>query len=222
MTALPSRRGLDIRYTSLGVDQFGSKVKVFLSYRLACDALVVNTTLHPDIATLGALVGTWTGQGHGEYPTITSFDYEETVTFAHMGKPFLSYLQRTSSVPDGHPLHIEVGYLRMPSPGIVEMIVSQPTGIAEVDEGTITAADSTSAEPSTSADPSTGPAATIGSTLVLDLHSASVATSTSAKPVTQVTRRIVIDGDVMHYELKMAAMGLDLTHHLSATLHKVE
>src|SRR5436190_257570 len=52
-------------------------------------------SLHPDIEPLALLLGTWSGRGRGEYLAIEPPGYEETVTFAQLGKAFLFYQQRT-------------------------------------------------------------------------------------------------------------------------------
>ena len=94
--------------------------------------------LHPALAAVAGLLGTWRGEGHGEYPTISSFDYTEEVAFSHAGKPFLQYLQRTWS-PAGVPMHTETGFLRVIEGQRVEFILAQPTGQTELAEGQLEA-----------------------------------------------------------------------------------
>ena len=64
------------------------------------------------------------GSGHGEYPTIVSFDYDEEITFSHVGKPFVSYVQRTTLAATGLPAHAETGYLRAVGDDAYEFVIS--------------------------------------------------------------------------------------------------
>ena len=155
--------------------------------------------VHHDIAPLAFLLGTWSGRGRGDYPTIEAFEYDETVTFAQAGKPFLAYMQRTSRPSDGFPLHAEAGYWRLTPSGRVELVVAHPSGIAEVAEGTFEAS------------PGGG---------TIELCSTSVTTTGTAKEVTAIERRFVVEGDVLTYTLRMAAVGQPLTHHLEARLER--
>jgi hypothetical protein len=157
--------------------------------------------LHPGVEVLAPLLGTWSGRGAGEYPTIEPFGYLEEVTFGHVGKPFLVYGQRTKADDDGRPLHAETGYLRVPSPGHVEWVLAHPTGITEIEEGTL------------SVD---------GSTLTMEMMATAIGLTESAKHVTALRRSLRVDGDELTYTVRMGAVGHPLQHHLAATLHRTQ
>lgn len=152
--------------------------------------------LNPEVEPIAFLLGTWHGVGKGSYPTIEPFSYIEEVRFRHNGKPFLIYEQSTRHPEKGFPMHAEVGYWRPQADGRIEIVLVHPTGITEIQEGTID-----------------------GTTI--DVATTSVSKTRTAKDVNALQRTFTVDGDVLRYEVRMKAVGVPLTHHLAAELKRV-
>ena len=158
--------------------------------------------LHPACEPLNLLIGTWQGEGHGDYPTIDPFDYLEEVTFGHIGKPFLTYSQKTRHRDTNQPLHAEFGYWRPMTDGTLEVILAHPTGIAETTEGTLSLSEN--------------------GKLLIKLTTTHIGLTATAKEVTQVARTITATPETLHYTLDMAAVDHPLQRHLEATLIKTD
>ena len=172
---------------------------------------------HPAVDHLAPLLGTWRGGGRGDYPTIEAFDYTEEVTICHVGKPFLAYSQRTRGA-DGAPLHAETGYLRPAGERGLELLVVHPSGIAEVLVGEVTVTHYgllLVLHAGADGEAGAGPENRVG-------PAGGVFLAPTAKQVDATERRISVDGDTMHYEVHMAAVGEPLTPHLEATLHRTD
>jgi hypothetical protein len=151
--------------------------------------------LHPDVAGLSFLLGTWRGRGAGSWPGADAFTYGEEMTFEHVGDPFLLYSQRSWDLDDDAPIHFERGFLRPASPGRVELVLAHPLGIAEVAEGTVDGG-------------------------VLEIASTAVALTATGSPVTELRRRIEVRGDDLTVELHMAMREVALMSHVRARLHR--
>lgn len=147
------------------------------------------------LAPVAFLLGTWRGEGSGEYPTIQPFRYREEIRFWHTGKPFLAYNQRTEAADDARPLHAEMGYLRIVGQDGVEFVIAQPTGFAEIETGTVKGGR-------------------------IELQSSLVGRTPTAKPVTALARVFWLDGDRLRYELRMALGGGPLLLHLNAEFRR--
>ena len=98
---------------------------------------------------------------------------------------------------EGHyPTIADFGYLE-------ELIFShvgkpfQPTGVVEIHAGSVE-------------EKSGG--------VIVDLRTERVEGTRTAKPITEVRRRLEVTGDSLKVDMWMAAMGEPLTHHLSAEL----
>jgi hypothetical protein len=153
--------------------------------------------LHRNLQPLAFLLGTWRGEGTGEYPTIEAFGYEEEMRFEHVGDTFLLYQQSSWSPSDGGPIHFERGFLRPGEPGRIEFTLAHPIGLTEIAEGTL---DGTAFE----------------------LTSTGVGRTATGLSATALIRRYRVDGDVMRYRTDMATDETAMALHLEAELHRVE
>jgi hypothetical protein len=164
--------------------------------------LRVGPDLHPSLAPLLPLVGTWRGVGKGGYPTIDDFDYGQQVRFGHDGRPFLSYESRAWLLdPDGavlRPAARETGWWRAgAAPDEFEVLLAHPTGLVEVYTGRVR-----------------------GLTQ-WELSTDVVARTVTAKEVAANHRLYgIVEGELM-YAIDMAAVGHPLTPHLSARLTRI-
>src|SRR5258707_9977109 len=83
---------------------------------------------------------TWAGKGRGAYPTVTSFDYREKLTFTRRDEKILAYEQRTQKLYDGQTewleSHWENGFIRILDNSELELTSAQ-IGRVEVLAGAI-------------------------------------------------------------------------------------
>ena len=157
---------------------------------------MITLELNPAVRPLAFLLGTWRGEGEGSYPTIQPFRYREEIRFWHNGKPFLFYSQRTEASDDGRPLHTEMGYFRGVGDARLELVVAQAIGFAEISVGTV-------------------------SDHRIELTSLHLVRTPTAKAVTAIERDVWLDGDALHYELRMAMETVALTTHLRASFQRI-
>jgi hypothetical protein len=152
--------------------------------------------LHQDLENISFLVGTWRGEGKGEYPTIDPFTYEEEIRFWHDGRPLLYYEQRNWNSESKAPMHSESGFWRPREDGAIEVVLAHGFGVAEIEEGQVRGRR-------------------------FELRSRSLASTSTAKVIREVTRTYEVDGDVLTYQMAMAYGDTPLNHHLRAELRRV-
>src|ERR1700740_1893449 len=153
--------------------------------------------LNPALKPVAFLLGTWKGDGEGQSPTIQPFRFREEIRFTHNGKAFLIYSQRTEAMDTGQPLHSESGYLRLVDGDQGEFVIAQPIGFAEISLGRIAGQR-------------------------VDVESATVGRTPTAKPVTSISRSLWLEGDTLRSELKMGMAGVPVARHLAASFKRVD
>ncbi len=151
--------------------------------------------MHDALIPVSDLIGLWRGHGHGEYPTLEPFDYEDELTFSDVGKPFLTFAQRTWIAGEGR--HLETGYWRFPAPGVVEYTIAIPTGQTELGVGTWAAMEDGAIE---------------------IIAEGTVLNTPTAKLVHRTIRRLRVAAGVLSYEFEMEAVGQPMTLHLRSRL----
>lgn len=155
--------------------------------------------LHPDCGPVAWLLGTWAGNGHGDYPTIDGFEFGQEVIFTHDGRPFFHYLSRAWIIDeDGEKVRdaaLETGFLRCRPGAEVELLLTHNTGFVETWHGSAAGAK-------------------------LDLITDAVVRTESAKEYTAGKRLYGnVEGDLL-YAFDMAAMGQPLQPHTWARLQR--
>jgi hypothetical protein len=162
-------------------------------------AFQLPSDLHPDVTPLAFLLGHWQGNGHGDYPTIERFSFGQEMAFTHDGRPFLHYFSRSWLLDDEgaevRPLALETGFFRPKPGGVLEVVLTHPTGYSEIYYGRVDGAK-------------------------IELTTDMVARTETAKEYTGGQRLYgLVEGDLL-WTFDMAAVGQPLQSHLWARLRR--
>jgi len=152
--------------------------------------------LHADVEQIAFLLGTWQGEGEGEWPGSEPFRFREELVFENVGKAMLLYRQESWDLEDGSPMHFERGFFRPTGPGTIGVILAHQMGAVEVAEGTVAGT-------------------------VIECASTSVGLMSTAPPITELRRRMEVSGGRLTYELQMGMRDIALTHHTRSRLEKL-
>jgi len=149
------------------------------------------------------LEGTWEGEGCGQYPTINSFVYRETLIFTRRDEKSLAYDQRTQKHFDGQTeylvSHWENGFIRTLENNELELVNIQSNGRSEVLVGTIETLDT-----------------------LIRIHFVSKAPTNDSRVVSSA-RIFELEGDTLCYQMEMQTTEVNrLTGHLKITLHPIK
>ena len=177
-----------------------------LARRLRVMAFELPSDLHPDMGPVAWMLGTWRGNGHGDYPTIDAFEFGQELIFTHDGRPFFHYMARSWIIDpetgeEVRKAAIETGFLRCKQTGMgvgkVEIVLTHNTGIVEVWIGNAEGGK-------------------------LEIVTDAIGVTETAKPV-QGGKRLYgnVEGDLL-YAYDMAAMDQPLQPHLWARLQRAK
>ena len=150
----------------------------------------------------GLLEGAWKGEGRGQFPTVTSFDYRETLTFTPRNEKTLAYEQRTKKRYDGQTewleSHWESGFLRILDNGDLEMTSAQ-IGRTEVLAGSIESMDT-----------------------MFRIHFVSKTITNDPRMVSSA-RTFELEGDTLRYEMEMHTTKVNQsTPHVKTALGRIK
>jgi hypothetical protein len=157
-------------------------------------------TSAPQLFTL--LEGTWAGEGRGQFPGVTSFEYRETLTFTRRDENTLAYEQRTQKHYDGQTAwlesHWENGFIRILEYGELELVSAQ-IGRSEVLVGSIESTDA-----------------------AFQIHFVSKSIVNDPRMVSS-ERSFELEEDILRYEMRMHTTKVEqLTPHLKIELRRVK
>jgi hypothetical protein len=152
-----------------------------------------DTPLHPQLAPLEFLLGTWEGTSLGRWvpdPVV----FRDRVEFGHVGKPYLTYRQQTW-LESGLASHGESGYLAIEDDGAVTWTIAEPSAVVEVHAGAVA-----------------------GTTL--EVGCVAIGRGPGAINVTTVERRLEVEGDELRYGIRIAMNDEEPADHITGVLHR--